>query len=103
MGLLNPIPRREDMATAPHEQLYMARYGAKDQELQDLLAAYEHRAFAREATRDNPLMAVPIAASIPIYQLAKLFGATNARSSPSLFQAGQGLLGIGEGLFGGRK
>ncbi len=99
MGLLTPIPSREDMPGAPHDQLYMARYSAKDPALQDLLAAYEHRAFAREATRDNPLMALPIAAGVPLYQLAKALGMTSSRSSPSLFQAGQGLLGIGEGLF----
>lgn len=99
MGLLTPIPRREDMESAPHEQLYMARYQAQDQGLQDLLAAYEHRAFAREKVRENPLMALPIGASIPLYQLAKALGLTQSRSGPSLFQAGQGLLGIGEGLF----
>ena len=100
MGLLTPIPSRDEMPTADHARLYMARYGAKDPALQDMLAAYEHRAFAREATRDNPLMALPIAAGIPIYQLAKALGLTSSRSAPSLHQAGQGLLGIGEGLFG---
>lgn len=99
MGLLTPIPSREDMPSADHASLYMARYGAKDPALQDMLAAYEHRAFAREATRDNPLMALPIAAGIPLYQVAKMLGLTSSRSAPSLYQAGQGLLGIGEGLF----
>ena len=99
MGLLTPIPSREDMPTADHASLYMARYGAKDKNLQDLLAAYEPRAFAREATRENPLMALPIAAGIPLYQIAKMLGLTSSRSAPSAFQAGQGLLGIGEGLF----
>lgn len=102
MSLLTPFPSRDELPSADHARLYMARYQAKDPAMQDLLAAYEHRAFAREATRDNPLMALPIAAGIPLYQLAKLMGATNSRSSPSLFQAGQGLLGIGEGLFGKR-
>ena len=102
-GLLNTIPTREEMPTADHSRLYMARYGAKDQDLQDMLAAYEHRAFAREAVKDNPFMAAPIAAAVPIYQLAKLLGLTSSRSSPSMFQAGQGLLGIGEGLLGGKK
>lgn len=98
MSLLTPIPSREDMPGADHASLYMARYGAKDQALQDLLAAYEHRAFAREAVGEKPWLALPIAASVPVYQLAKMLGATSSRSSPSLFQAGQGLLGVGEGL-----
>ena len=74
------------------------RREAQDRELQNLLAGYEHRAFAREATADNPLMALPIAAATPLYQLAKLLGTTDSRSQASWGQMGQGLLGVGEGL-----
>ena len=99
MGLLTAIPRREDMATAPHAQLYMARAKATDPEIQGLLAGYEHRAFAREAVEDNPLMALSLLVATPAYQLAKMSGLTGSRSKPSMSQMGQGLLGIGEGLY----
>ena len=69
-------------------------------EAQGMLAPYEHRAFAREATAENPLMALSLAAGIPAYQLAKLLGLTQSRSAPSLDQITQGYVGIGEGLLG---
>jgi hypothetical protein len=73
---------------------------AKDKDTQDMLAGYEHRAFAREAVGENPLMALPITAAIPLYQLVKLLGTTQSRSSPSWEQMGQGLMGVKEGLLG---
>lgn len=95
MGLLNDLPNLD------HATLYRMRRQAKDKEMQDLLAGYEHRAFAREAVGENPLMAIPIGLATPLYQAAKLIpGLMNSRSSPSLSQMGHGLLGIGEGLYG---
>jgi hypothetical protein len=84
-------------STLDHATLYRLRREAQDRELQNLLAGYEHRAFAREATADNPLMGVPIALATPLYQGAKLLGLTDSRSAPSWSQMGQGLLGVGEG------
>ncbi len=86
------------MQNLDHATLYMMRQRAKTQAEQDALAALEHRAFAREATAENPLMALPITAATPVYQLAKLLGLTQSRSAPSWNQMGQGLLGVGEGL-----
>lgn len=89
----------EELGRLDHETLYRMRARARAKELQDLLAGYEHRAFGREAVAENPLMALPIAAAIPAYQIAKLVpGLMQSRSSPSLSQAGLGLLGVGEGL-----
>lgn len=93
MGLLD-----DDLSKMPHADLYRMRGAAQDQALQDLLAKYEHRAFAREATAENPLLALPIAVATPLYQAAKLLGATGSRSQPSWSQMGHGLLGVGEGL-----
>ena len=87
-----------DPATLDHATLWRMRREAQDRELQNLLAGYEHRAFAREATADNPWMALPIATATPLYQFAKLLGTTDSRSPPSWGQMGQGLLGVGEGL-----
>jgi hypothetical protein len=95
MGLLSLTP--EQLSQLDHATLYQARQYVP-QEQQGLLAPYEHRAFAREATAENPLMALPIAAGSLAYQPYKaLFG---ARSSPSFNQLTQGLLGVKDGLFG---
>lgn len=90
------IPSRE-LAKLDHATLYAAR-GYLPPDKQGWLSPYEHRAFAREATNENPLLALPIAAGTVAYQPYKaLFG---ARSAPSFNQVGHGLLGVGEGLFG---
>ena len=81
-----------------HATLYRMRNRAQTQDEQDMLAALEHRAFAREAVADNPLLAPSLLAAAPVYQLAKLAGMTQSRSNPSWNQLGQGLLGVGEGL-----
>lgn len=82
-----------------HSDLYRARALVGRGEAQNKLAAYEHEAFAREATRDNPLMALPIAVATPLYTGAKALGLTDSRSDPSLAQVGQGLRGVGDGLW----
>jgi soluble lytic murein transglycosylase-like protein len=92
----NSLPWEDAQAT--HAQLYQARYNAKTQEEQNAIAPLEHRAFAREAVTENPLMAVPIAAAIPIYQGAKVLGLTNSRSEASVAQVTEGFKGIGEGI-----
>lgn len=88
-----------DYSKLDHATLYRLRRDAMDRDLQNLLAGYEHRAFAREATAENPLLAAPIAVATPLYQASKLLGiTTGSRSDPSFGQMGQGLLGVGEGL-----
>lgn len=82
---------------APHSKLYQVREGASQEE-QNLLAPYEHRAFAREVVQENPLMALPVAAAIPIYAAGKATGIIKARSEPSLEEVKQGFIGLGEGL-----
>jgi hypothetical protein len=81
-----------------HATLYMERDKATTKEQQNELASKEHRAFAREAVAENPAMALPIAAAIPLYQGAKALGVTSSRSDPSIAQAVEGLRGVGEGL-----
>jgi hypothetical protein len=84
------------LAQMDHASLYQQRAKAP-KEMQGLLSNYEHRAFAREAVAENPLMALPIAAGVPAWQLYKLL-VSPGRSGASLDQMGQGFLGIGEGL-----
>jgi hypothetical protein len=78
--------------------LWRMRNAAQGKESQNAIAPYEHRAFAREATQENPLSALSLALGIPAYQLAKLLGLTDSRSDPSLEQMKQGYIGVGEGL-----
>lgn len=87
----------KDLAAMPHALLYSARrYVPKEQ--QGTISPYEHRAFAREAVQENPWMALPVAAGTLAYQPYKAI--MGARSAPSLDQMGQGLVGVGEGLWG---
>lgn len=90
--------RPEDLAKMDHATLYMARAYAKPEQ-QNILSPYEHRAFAREATRENPLMALPIAVGSLAYQPYKILKG-QSRSSASLDQVGQALVGVGEGSWG---
>jgi hypothetical protein len=81
-----------------HADLYTMRSKARTQAEQDALAAEEHRAFARESVRENPLMALSLLPAVPLYQLYKATGLSGARSRPSLNQLKSGLLGIKDGL-----
>lgn len=98
LGLLQQDPNKLAalLAEMDHASLYQMRARAP-KEMQGLLSPYEHRAFAREASQENPLMALPIAAGALAYQPYKAM--MGARSAPSLGQVGQGLLGVGEGLW----
>ena len=93
MGLLDGIDNLDQT------ELLRRRKLATDPATQALLAGREHRAYARETVKEDPLMALSLLVATPAYQLAKLGGLTNSRSAPSLSQMGQGLLGIGEGLY----
>lgn len=86
----------QDLSRVDHATLYQARqYVSPEQQGQ--ISPYEHRAFAREATAENPLMGLPIAVGTLAYQPYKM--AMGARSGASLDQVGQGLTGVGEGLW----
>lgn len=85
----------KQLNSLPHNILYAARERVS-KEQQNVLAGPEHRAFAREVTADNPLMAIPLAAAIPLYQVYKTIN--GARSSASVDQLSQGFAGILDGL-----
>ena len=92
------MPGLLDLANMDHATLYMLREKAKEKALQDQLAGYEHRAFAREEVARNPLMALPIGLAAPLYQASKFLPGNQSRSNPSFGQLGQAYTGIGEGL-----
>lgn len=92
MGLLDGLENLDQV------ELLRRRKLVNDPASQSLLAGFEHRAYARQAVQDNPLMALSLLVATPAYQVAKVLGTQNSRSAPSLHQMGQGLLGIGEGL-----
>lgn len=86
----------QQLGAMDHATLYGARqYVPKDK--QGDISPYEHRAFAREATAENPLLALPIAAGTLAYQPYKML--MGARSGASFNQIGQGLTGVGEGMW----
>jgi hypothetical protein len=87
----------DQLGKLDHASLYNARnYVPKG--MQNAISPYEHRAFAREATAENPLMGLPIAAGVLAYQPYKAITG-ESRSAPALNQVGQGLYGVGEGLW----
>jgi len=82
-----------------HSQLLQARAATSDPVMQEILAPQEHRQYAREAVRENPLMAAPIAVATPGYYLAKKLGVISGqRTKPSAQQVFAGLTGVGQGL-----
>ena len=83
-----------------HAELYLARNSVKDQEQQDLLAAAEHEAFAREFVRDGPPVIAPVSVALatPAYTAAKALGMTKARSKASMMEIGTAFRGIADGL-----
>lgn len=86
----------EQLGAMDHATLFNAReYASKAQ--QSVLSPYEHRAFAREASYENPLMALPIAVGTLAYQPAKM-ALGMSRSGPSTDQVREGLRGVTEGL-----
>lgn len=93
-----------ELAKMDHATLYRLRDEARDQATQDTLAGFEHRAFAREVTGDNPLMVAPLMAAAPAYQAVKLLPKSltgnESRSAPSAKQWFEAILGLGEGLRG---
>lgn len=78
-------------------ELLEARRKTNDPKLQELLAPYEHRAYARETVADQPWMAPVFPPMIAGYQLLKA-ARGGARTKPSMAQVGHGLLGTWEGL-----
>ena len=74
---------------------------AGDQQMQQQLAPFEHRAYARESVAENPLNALKFAFMIPGYQAAKVSGILDSDSSTtpaSLDQLTQGFAGVSDGL-----
>ena len=87
-----------ELSKMSHSDLYSAREYVPAG-YQNKISPYEHRAFAREATQENPWMALPIAAGTVAYQPYKILKG-QSRSGASLAQVGHGLVGVGEGLWG---
>lgn len=91
-------------AALTHAQLDKIRAdaGANNRIAQNILAPMEHQAFAREWTRESPILA-PLSLSVatPLYSLAKAAGLMKARSDPSWAEVKAGYKGIFQGLFPG--
>ncbi len=84
------------------ELMYLRKALEKDRIANTRLAPFEHQAFAREYTKQNPVSgALGIGAAIPVYALAKSLGfmQNGGTATPtSLNQITAGYRGIGQGL-----
>lgn len=107
MGMLQNSLGLDDntLANMSHTELALLRDKFQKQpEIYAALAPFEHQAFAREWTRDNPMLAVPsLTAAIPLQYLAKKIGVmprmSDAPQSPASFdQFTHGFQGIGQGI-----
>lgn len=92
----------EELANLDQQTLLGMRRVNSSQPDQNLLANYEHRAFARETVAEDPLMAPLLGVAIPAYSIAKALPKSltgnRSRSEPSLEQVRQGFNGIGDGM-----
>ncbi|MUV13578.1 hypothetical protein [Noviluteimonas gilva] len=89
-----------DYADWSHADLLRLRNSlAANDPMQAVLAPYEHAAFAREWTQENPMVAVPaLSVAIPGYSLAKKFGLVKARTPGTLSEMAQSFGGMRNGL-----
>ena len=87
-----------DLEKASHAELYNAREKTTNKEDQNKLATAEHKAFAREATAENPWMAIPISLAIPLYEAAKATGILEGRSDASIENITEAYKGVYQGL-----
>lgn len=87
----------EYLASLPHEEIYRMRKTSRIP--QEILAPYEHRAFAREFAQESPFRAaISLPFAIPAYSAYKSLGFGNTRSPASLAEMLQGYKGLWEGL-----
>ncbi len=100
------LPKEEELAKMSHVDLYKLRAEhSDDPKVQESLAPFEHRAFAREATAENPALAPILGIAVPLYAGAKAVGIDMGdpnsdveQTPPSVEQIRQSFTGIYEGL-----
>ncbi len=100
------LPSPESLAsTSWNDLLELRRKAGPNKELQNLLAPFEHRAYARETLAAEPSLKnlLGLLVSVPAYSGARSTGILGGRSDPSLEHITQGLIGIGEGVGQGAK
>jgi len=102
LGFGGSLPSADLMASMPWEKLQALRNQfANNPAAQQMIAPYEHRAYARESVNNNLLMAPVMAAMVPGYQAAKAIGLTgsdNQTTAPSWAQFVQGEQGVYDGV-----
>ena len=101
-GLLANYIAPPDYDSMTQDQLLRLRNSLPDNDpRQAMLAPYEHQAFAREYTADNPILGtLGLSVAIPAYAAAKALGLQHARTRPSIAAVLAGYRGIGQGLTG---
>lgn len=104
MGMVQnkALPSLDDLGKMQWHELYALRLANRgNQQAQQLIAPFEHQAYARETVADNPMQA-PVWAAMPAgYQAFKLFGLgekDDMSTPPSWDQATAGMKGVWQGL-----
>lgn len=92
----------DQLSKMPWDELNKLRAVYRQQQDQNRLAPYEHRAYAREMTQANPIAAPVYAMMPPAYQALKVAtGGQGSRTTASWDELKQGMIGTGEGLLAG--
>ena len=89
-----------DYGSMTHAQLVSLRDALSPTDpQQDVLAPYEHQAFARQWTEDSPVLApLSLTFAIPAYSAAKALGLERGRSDASWNEMLSGYRGMAEGI-----
>lgn len=96
---LPALPTEDEMKKMGHMDLLALRQGRSKKE-QDIIAPYEHRAFAREYVKENPESAISMLGMVLGYGLAKEVGLAEGRSSNTGEAIWEGVKGTVEGIGG---
>jgi hypothetical protein len=97
--VLNLVNGDDELINKSWYDLIQMRKGASKED-QDRLAPYEHRAWAREYTKDNPEAVLTTPGMSLAYNLLKALGLQSSRSEPSAKAVIEGTKGSIEGLGG---
>jgi hypothetical protein len=99
-ALLGFLNGDDELINKSWEELGTMRNSTSDKREQDRIAPYEHRAWAREYTKENPEAILVTPAMSVAYNVLKALGMQSGRSDPSAKAILEGTKGSIEGLGG---
>ena len=90
----------KDPTSVTHQQMMAFRRLStmQDPMMQEIIAPYEHMAWSREYTKDNPRTGSDVMSlGVPMYQLGKMIGVNRGRTPASMDELFAGYQGISQG------